>query len=103
MKRQAGADDDQAACYVGTTFKLKDLDWLPTLDTFRTFLANKGLDWEGVEPGNLPVVKALSTDRSLSSSAPTQAGRASNFCKATPPRSTDLAALRRDPSPKGKG
>jgi hypothetical protein len=43
MKRQVGADDGQAARYVGTTLKLKDLGWLPSLDTFRTFAAQIAL------------------------------------------------------------
>ena len=34
MKRKVGAGHGQTTCYVATTLKLKDLDWLPTLDAF---------------------------------------------------------------------
>jgi hypothetical protein len=33
----------QLACFVGGTLKLKDLKWLPTLDTFRTFAVQMAL------------------------------------------------------------
>ena len=37
MKMRASGGDRQTACYLKSTFEMKDLDWLPTLDTFRTF------------------------------------------------------------------
>jgi len=64
---------------------------LPTLDAFRTFLAQGYLERETVEPGKFTIRRVFDPEQAGSSDLPTQAGYISNSPAVDPLQpSTDL-------------